>query len=155
MASYVNLDVNHFFRTFHFEFLEDDDEKMRDGATIYYYYHFGCNRVMAFDTKEEFQQQVEDHKRGGMVCAEPVVHVMRIRRTKYLVKYHPFRPLKGGKPSGVYFSIDPLPAALTGYYRYPYIIAEVRMLKKHEPVPSNCTAEADRTEALKNGKGPN
>ena len=146
----THTDVNQFFRVFYAEFLKEEDvPRLKAGAHIFYFYHFGHKRVMAF-TKKEFRGQTRDYKRGGFVYLEdyedPVIHLMRIKDTMYVVKYHRFQP--ENKSCRLPASFDPLPAAMTGYIISPYVIAETFLLKEGEPTPSNCEIEVDRTDLV-------
>ena len=124
-------------------FLEEEDiERLTGGAVIYYFYHWRERKVMAYDSKREFKEQVKDHKRRGCLENRPLVHVMRLKDKRYLIKYHRFQCKT--HPS----SVDPLPAAMTGCYMRPYVIAETRLLDETQPIPADCKIEVDRTNLL-------
>ena len=150
-ATGTHTDLTQYFKTFYSDFLEDDVKELQGGACIYYYHHFTTGVVMAFDTDQEFERQKKDHERlNQYVEADPpVVHIMQIKSTRYLIKYHCFQPADGSKPRKVLtVRFDPLPAAMTGLMVHPYAIAETSLLQESEPTPPECEIIVDLTDRL-------
>ena len=141
----VHFCPDKFFLQKVYSFFEKED--VNSGAVVYYFYHWLDGRVMAYHSKGQFKNQARIHKRKGYtyVDGRPVVHVMKLKDKRYLVKYHRFLP---PEHTGTRSDIDPLPVAMTGFVTSPCVYAETCLLDETRPVPADCEKEVDRTSLL-------